>query len=100
MERIIWTCWFQGRDQAPPLVERCIASWEQRNPGWRVRCLDARTIRRYVDSPVLEGKTVTHASAAGGAGEPANTCAQAHASAGREPMETGQRDSRASRPAA
>lgn len=47
-EKTIWTCWFQGRDQAPEVVKRCLASWEELNPGWTFRCLDAITIGRYV----------------------------------------------------
>lgn len=49
MRKIIWTCWFQGLDQAPELVRACIASWRAYNPGWDLRCLDAGTIARYVD---------------------------------------------------
>ena len=46
--KIIWTCWFQGREAAPRLVESCLRSWEQNNPGWELRCLDATSIQRYV----------------------------------------------------
>jgi hypothetical protein len=49
MQKIIWTCWFQGRRNAPDLVQRCITSWEVHNPGWQVRCLDATTIGHYLD---------------------------------------------------
>ena len=47
--RTIWTCWFQGREAAPPLVQRCLRSWEHNNPGWKLRCLDAALIEQYVD---------------------------------------------------
>ena len=49
MQKIIWTCWFQGRDEAPDLVKRCLTSWERENPDWEVRCLDSRTVGRYLD---------------------------------------------------
>jgi hypothetical protein len=49
MRKIIWTCWFQGRNEAPELVQKCLQSWEERNRGWDLRCLDAETISRYVD---------------------------------------------------
>lgn len=49
MRRIIWTCWFQGRNQAPDLVQRCLSSWERNNPEWSFRCLDAHTAGHYVD---------------------------------------------------
>lgn len=65
MRKIIWTCWFQGRRAAPDLVQRCIASWEHKNPDWEVRCLDAEnvacftSIRDHVD---LQRQTITAAS--------------------------------------
>jgi len=49
MRKIIWTCWFQGREQAPKLVRRCLQSWQKRNPGWDVRVLEASTVPRYID---------------------------------------------------
>jgi hypothetical protein len=48
MNKIIWTCWFQGRETAPPLIKKCLNSWERNNPGWELRCLDATTIERYI----------------------------------------------------
>lgn len=49
MNKTIWTCWFQGRENAPDLVQRCMSSWEKKNPGWAFRCLDATTAGLYVD---------------------------------------------------
>jgi hypothetical protein len=49
LRKTIWTCWFQGRESAPPLVEKCLRSWEGNNPGWEFRCLDATSLGRYVD---------------------------------------------------
>ena len=48
MTKIIWTCWFEGRENAPPLVKKCLKSWERNNPGWEFHCLDATTVERYV----------------------------------------------------
>lgn len=48
MTKTIWTCWFQGREAAPSLVQKCLRSWERNNPGWEFRCLDARSVERYV----------------------------------------------------
>ena len=47
--RIIWTCWFQGREHAPELIRKCLQSWEERNPDWDFRVLDAEAISRYID---------------------------------------------------
>lgn len=65
MKKIIWTCWFQGREAAPPIVKACLDSWERKNPDWDFRCLDATSIeryiplRRYID---LDRQSVTAAS--------------------------------------
>src|ERR1700733_14260116 len=48
MIKTVWTCWFQGRENAPPLVKECLTSWERNNPNWKIRCLDATSIERYV----------------------------------------------------
>jgi Capsular polysaccharide synthesis protein/Polysaccharide pyruvyl transferase len=65
MNKIIWSCWFQGRHHAPDLVQRCLASWETLNPDWEFRCLDAENIRHYVDLDAyidLQNQTITAAS--------------------------------------
>lgn len=49
MRRIIWSCWFQGQKAAPELVQKCLQSWKDQNPGWDFRCLDAESIARYID---------------------------------------------------
>ncbi len=51
MTKIIWTLWLQGETAAPPIVRHCLESWRTLNPEWDVRCLDADTIRQYVDIP-------------------------------------------------
>ncbi len=48
MKRIIWTCWFQGRERAPPLVRKCLDSWREKNPDWEFHCLDAWSVERHV----------------------------------------------------
>jgi hypothetical protein len=48
MRKTIWSCWFQGRQAAPPLVKKCLSSWERSNSGWEFRCLDATSIERYI----------------------------------------------------
>jgi hypothetical protein len=48
MRKTIWTCWLQGRESAPRLVKKCLRSWEQNNPNWEFRCLDATSIERYI----------------------------------------------------
>lgn len=65
MQPIIWTCWFQGRDQAPFVVRQCIESWERLNPGWEVRCLDRYSLLSYaagLSEFDLDDRAVTAAS--------------------------------------
>jgi hypothetical protein len=45
--KVIWSLWLQGRENAPPLVRKCLDSWERKNPAWEFRCLDATSIERY-----------------------------------------------------
>ena len=47
--RVVWTLWLQGWDAAPPLVQACLRSWQQRNPTWTVRPLTAENIREHLD---------------------------------------------------
>jgi len=45
----IWMLWFQGWDDAPPIVQACVRSWEQHNPDWEIVKLDAENLSSYVD---------------------------------------------------
>lgn len=58
INKIIWILWFQGWDDAPWLVRKCLASWQVNNPGWDIRVLDATTLQRYIELPDLEGRDV------------------------------------------
>ena len=49
LPRTIWTYWEQGRDNAPPVVQRCFESWEYWNPGWTLQVLDRHTLSRHTD---------------------------------------------------
>lgn len=63
--KVIWTCWFQGRDNAPFLVRQCLNSWEILNPGWEFRCLDQYSILHYtagLSEFSLDDKSITAAS--------------------------------------
>lgn len=49
----IWIYWDRGEAAAPALVQRCIRSWREANPGWEVVVLDARSCGAEVDMPPL-----------------------------------------------
>ena len=57
--RTIWILWWQGFDEAPELVQRCLGSWRTLNPGWTVVELDSRNVSQYVslDQVLGEGRT-------------------------------------------
>ncbi|ELY4517946.1 capsular polysaccharide synthesis protein [Cronobacter muytjensii] len=49
--RIIWICWFQGLDQAPELVKRCIESVKQHTPDASTIVLTDDNIPQYLTLP-------------------------------------------------
>lgn len=48
LPKTIWMLWLQGWDRAPRIVKACRRSWECRNPGWTVRCLDATSAAAFI----------------------------------------------------
>jgi hypothetical protein len=62
MQKIIWISWLQGWQSAPPLVLKCLSSWQQFNPGWQVRACAIEDFRILLDLPDLAGKIITAAS--------------------------------------
>lgn len=62
INKVIWICWFQGWENAPWLVRKCLSSWQQHNPEWDIRTLDRNSVQRYIELPDLAGKTITAAS--------------------------------------
>lgn len=53
--RRIWILWNQGEAEAPPLVQLCIQSWRDRNPGWEVTVLDADSLTTVVEMSRPQG---------------------------------------------
>src|SRR5262245_9420142 len=46
--KTIWTLWYQGVRDAPPLVRACMDSWRRLNPGWRVVALDRHNLAEWI----------------------------------------------------
>lgn len=44
--------WHQGWNNAPDMVKRCAATWQQHNPAWDIDLLDAATVGEKVKLPV------------------------------------------------
>ena len=50
-EKIIWTCWLQGEENAPLLVRRCIDSIRSNAGNFKVVVLTSETISNYISVP-------------------------------------------------
>ena len=49
--RSIWVCWLQGREQAPEIVKRCLASMELLAPEYEIRLITAENMFDFVRLP-------------------------------------------------
>ena len=51
----LWMYWHQGWDHAPPMMQQCRKSWIAHNGTWEIRCLDAHSVRDFIEIPPLYG---------------------------------------------
>lgn len=51
MENVIWVCWWQGEEQAPAIVKRCIDSIRKNAPGHKVIVITEDNYKEYVAFP-------------------------------------------------
>lgn len=49
MDKVIWTYWHQGWDQAPEISQRCLSSWLAHNVDWEIRALCKTSLSAYLD---------------------------------------------------
>lgn len=49
--RVIWICWFQGLENAPPVVKRCYESVKENLKGYTIHFLTAENMLEYADIP-------------------------------------------------
>lgn len=47
----IWICWFQGINEAPDIVKKCIESIEKNNPNKEVVIITSSNLHDYVEFP-------------------------------------------------
>ncbi len=45
----MYILWFQGFDNAPELVKRCVNSWKYYNPDWNIVLIDNNNLINYVN---------------------------------------------------
>ena len=53
VNRTIWIYWDQGFADAPPIVQACVQSWKNKNPGWEIKLIDAETFADFCEMPDL-----------------------------------------------
>ena len=49
--KTIWMLWFQGEENAPDIVKRCIASIKKHCKGYEIIVLNEETVFKYIDLP-------------------------------------------------
>ena len=57
--KVIWWCWLQGKEQAPPMVQACYASlhwnlvqeFNGSSEGYEIKVIDAENWKHYVSLP-------------------------------------------------
>ncbi|MCL2080059.1 MAG: capsular polysaccharide synthesis protein [Oscillospiraceae bacterium] len=48
---VIWICWLQGEESAPPLIKRCIESIRTNAKNHKVVLIDRHNVHEYIDLP-------------------------------------------------
>lgn len=49
--KIVWTCWWQGLENAPLLVKKCIESMHQYADGYEVIIIEKDNVLKYIEIP-------------------------------------------------
>ena len=49
----IWICWFQGVDNAPKLVQKCIESIKENVKEKEVIIIDLKNYKKYITLPTI-----------------------------------------------
>ena len=52
-EKTIWMCWFQGEEQAPVIVKKCISSVKKHAKDWNIVILDSNNYHKYANIPSI-----------------------------------------------
>lgn len=47
----IWICWFQGLEEAPPIVKRCYESVKKNNPDKEIIVITSENLHDYIEFP-------------------------------------------------
>lgn len=57
MNKTLYILWFQGFDNSPEIVKKCVQSWKHYNPDWNIILLDNNNLNDYikVDDYIISG---------------------------------------------
>ncbi|MFN1620004.1 capsular polysaccharide synthesis protein [Vibrio rotiferianus] len=62
MRKTIWIFWYQGIDNAPTIVRKCVDSWVLKNPDWSVVILEKENLSKYIDDDFHPLLSIAHRS--------------------------------------
>ena len=64
--KVIYIFWYQGFENAPEIVKRCVGSWKTCNKNWQINLLDKTNITKYVEfdfeNKAINNKSIAHKS--------------------------------------
>ena len=49
MNKNIYILWFQGFENSPEIIKRCVESWKHYNPDWNIILLDNTNLSNYIN---------------------------------------------------
>lgn len=49
--KVIWWCWLQGKEQAPPVAQACYNSLRRNLPEYEIKVIDADNWKEYIELP-------------------------------------------------
>ena len=59
MIKRIFILWFQGIENAPYVVKKCVESWKYYNPNWDVRILHENNLHKYINIQRIKCKKIS-----------------------------------------
>ena len=62
MNKNIFILWFQGFENSPEIIKKCIQSWKYYNPDWNIVLIDDNNLMNYVNLknyiPNIDNKSI------------------------------------------
>lgn len=49
--KIIWTCWWQGEENMPPVAKRCVESLQRYFPDYKLIIISEENVNKYAEFP-------------------------------------------------